>query len=262
MKGLLVYTKMDFARNEWFATHLVEEGKKLGMELRVALVEDGLAVDGETFAIVRTFDGKSNAFLEGLGLRCFNNAETSKIANDKWLTYLLAKELKIPVMPTVLRTQRDHAPLEYPIIMKSLNGHGGKQVHLLRAQEDFERTEKYERYLLQKVAQKTGEDMRIYALRGEPIAAVLRRSTADFRSNFSLGGEFLKAEPTAKMREYIRRIYQRLGCHFVGVDFIYDGEWVLNEIEDSVGCRMLYALGEPDVAVRLLTSIQEDLEGK
>ncbi len=258
MKGLIVYAKEDYKRNEWFARRMIEVGESLGMQLRVRLVEDGLAVDGETFAIVRTFNGEINARLEALGVKCYNDAQTAKIANDKWQTYLLAKELNIPVMPTILRSNRNPAPLEYPVVMKSLDGHGGKQVKLLRSELDFQEAEKYERYLLQKVAQRTGEDMRVYVLRGEPIAAVLRRSKGDFRSNFSLGGEFVKCQPTEAQREYIRRIYERLGCHFVGIDFIYDGEWVLNEIEDCVGCRMLYALGEPDVVERTLSAIRLD----
>ena len=55
------------------------------------------------------------------------------------------------------------------------------------------------------------------------------------------------------MEEAVGRIYSALRCDWIGVDFLPDRNgWVLNEIEDPVGARMLYELTDVDVA-RLLT---------
>ena len=49
-----------------------------------------------------------------------------------------------------------------------------------------------------------------------------------------------------------KKICARLGSDWIGVDFLpHDGGYVLSEIEDPVGARMLYALTDINVARRL-----------
>jgi len=51
----------------------------------------------------------------------------------------------------------------------------------------------------------------------------------------------------------VQILHANLHFDFVGVDFIRDGgAWILNEIEDSVGCRMLYKTSKIDVAKEYL----------
>jgi glutathione synthase/RimK-type ligase-like ATP-grasp enzyme len=91
--------------------------------------------------------------------------------------------------------------------------------------------------------------MRAYVVGGEIVAAVLRSSQTDFRSNFSLGGNVECVQPTDEQREIVQRIYNQLQADYIGVDFLPDGEkWVVNEIEDSAGARMLYQCTDIDIA--------------
>ena len=91
--------------------------------------------------------------------------------------------------------------------------------------------------------------MRVYVLGGEVLAAVKRTSECDFRSNFSLGGKAEIIDLPDEVKEYIRLIIEALSPDLVGIDFIrHNGEWVLGEIEDVVGTRMLYALTDIDAA--------------
>ena len=91
--------------------------------------------------------------------------------------------------------------------------------------------------------------MRVYVLGAEILAAVKRTSDTDFRSNFSLGGKAQITEVPDEVKEIIYRVAGDLECDFVGIDFIrHEGEWVLNEIEDVVGTRMLYSLTDIDAA--------------
>ena len=96
-------------------------------------------------------------------------------------------------------------------------------------------------FLLQKPV-RTGWDMRIYVLGGEIYSAILRTSDTDFRSNFSLGGKVQAVQPDAEAAALVRRITAILPLDFAGVDLLRapDGSYVLGEIEDAVGCRMLY----------------------
>jgi glutathione synthase/RimK-type ligase-like ATP-grasp enzyme len=86
-------------------------------------------------------------------------------------------------------------------------------------------------------------------LGGEILSAAKRTSTSDFRSNFSLGGKAEIVSVPDEVKDVLRTVNTHLGCDFVGVDFIrHDGRWILNEIEDMVGTRMLYSLTDIDAA--------------
>ena len=86
-------------------------------------------------------------------------------------------------------------------------------------------------------------------LGGEVLAAAKRSSLSDFRSNFSLGGKAEIVHVPKEVKDVLGKVYSALGCDFVGVDFIrHDGKWILNEIEDVVGTRMLYSLTDIDAA--------------
>ena len=81
------------------------------------------------------------------------------------------------------------------------------------------------------------------------VAAVKREAISGFKSNFSLGGSAKEVAPTPSQEKVIALLYKHLEFDFVGVDFIMDnGEWVLNEIEDPVGSRMLYHSTGIDIA--------------
>ena len=81
-------------------------------------------------------------------------------------------------------------------------------------------------------------------LSGEIYAAVLRTSETDFRSNYSLGGHAAVIEPDTEMRTLVEKVLTVMPLDFAGVDILRrpDGSYLLGEIEDAVGCRMLYQL--------------------
>ena len=96
---------------------------------------------------------------------------------------------------------------------------------------------------------------------GKILAAVLRRSETDFRSNFSLGGEVSLVDPPAEICEMVETLQTKFAFDFVGVDFIRDeGKWILNEIEDVVGSRMLYKTANLDVAELYLQHVAKEME--
>lgn len=273
MKGWLVYSPEGYALNSWFANRLLSCAAEAGIVLELKLIpsgctaEDWAADEGlPDFAMVRVIRPDVSAFLSEHGVHVVNNAETARIANDKWATYLLAQELGIPVLSTEAITLPAVPSCGFPCVVKSRDGHGGSEVFLVSDAEELARiavsTGKRE-YVAQPLCDEPGKDVRVYALGPEVVAAVLRTSATDFRSNFKLGGEVEAVEPTAFQRDVVCRLQERLGFDFVGVDFIaHAGGWVLNEIEDVVGTRMLYATTAHDAAdllVRRLVRPEEVL---
>ena len=102
--------------------------------------------------------------------------------------------------------------------------------------------------------------MRIYAVGGESVAAVLRSSETGFRSNFSLGGSVELIKPSEQQKAIVKTLYRELKFDFVGIDFLPTKTgWVLNEIEDAAGARMLYALSNIDSAEYIVRRIKQTL---
>ena len=263
MRGLLIYDRIGAKRNEWFIDRLIACASQRGCELSLIIYEDGFnnTLDVKPdFAIVRTIHPELNRMLEDIGVPSFNNYVTSRIANDKWKTCLLASELGISVMDTLpLSSVDDPELLPYPIVIKSTNGHGGSEVFLANNPEECKQAVTLlaqKSAIVQRMCDEPGVDMRVYVLGGKILRAVKRTSQVDFRSNFSLGGKVDLAAPTKEMEEAISRLQSVLKSDLVGVDFIrHAGRWVLNEIEDVVGTRMLYSLTDIDIADKYIEYI-------
>ena len=260
MNGWLIYDSVGVKRNEWFINRLLLQAKSAGLHLQLRTTDEDLfARDLPDFALVRTIAPSLSKRLQDSGVRVFNNAETAEIANDKYKTYLLCKALDLPVLETT-----DGADLGYPCVVKSVDGHGGVEVFWADTEKDKAQAIarlKNKPYILQKPCKVKGRDMRVYAMGDSCVAAVLRRSDGDFRSNFSLGGKVEFCQADGSQKEMVKRLHERLHFDFVGVDFLPDGDggWVVNEIEDCAGSRMLYATSKLDMTALMVEQIKTEL---
>ena len=83
----------------------------------------------------------------------------------------------------------------------------------------------------------------MWLLGGEIYAACLRRSATDFRSNYCLGGSAAVYPLSPAERAQVRAIAALVQADYYAIDFVrHQGRWVFNELEDTVGARMLYDL--------------------
>ena len=175
----------------------------------------------------------------------------------------------------------------YPFVTKPENGHGGNLVRrigeeasfseyltelkswyssaqLRESRGDADRKEAIvfpQKLLLERVASDIGKDLRVYVLGNQILAAMLRESrNNELCANFSLGGTAVPHTLTKKEQTLTERIISALPSDFIGIDFIYhNGEPVFNEIEDAVGCRMLYAFTDLDPAKEFMAYISASL---
>lgn len=271
MNGWLVYDGAGARKNAWFIERLIELGAQAGVSLSLRIYEGAESFAGAAlpdFAIVRVIAPACNAWLEARGVRTFNNAETARIANDKWLTYLACKEGEIPVLPT--RLLAEEVPSEtaaYPCVLKSRDGHGGAEVYLATNGREYAQaanalTSAGKQGIVQAQNTTLGKDVRLYALGGEIVAGVLRTSERDFRSNFSLGGQVQPFEADERQRAIVAKLHEKLRFDYVGVDFLPDGAggWVLNEIEDTAGARMLYQTSSVDIAALFMRHVIRQMQ--
>lgn len=250
----IVYTNVDYKKNEWFAESLKSNLASFGHEVKVVILGDQEEVrDFEfDFVVYRGRNFKQSESYEKHGIKVFNNSVVSKIANDKYDSFFLAKNLQIPQMSTFLPS---NCPLKGPYVIKRRNGHGGSEVYLKDSLDGFN-----DDYVVQELCSNPGKDMRVFVLGNRIIGAVIRSSTTDFRSNYSLGGKISLGQVSPRQKEAIFKIIDAIYPSFIGIDFIYHkGRWVLNEIEDPVGSRSLYKLKKIDLSLLYAEYIQEEI---
>lgn len=255
----IVYDRVRYAVNTFFASSLLSSFKKLGVDARLVFIEDisADAIKNEPMliaAVMRTVSLEISDLLKTNGVRVFNNQKVSEVCNDKYKTYQLALSLNIPVLKTEILPNLAVSAcyFEFPFVIKSRDGHGGKEVFLIKdkAQLDLAyKTIDVDNYVIQKLASDVGQDIRLYFLGNKLLKAIKRTSKSDFRSNFTLGGSAEVITPNSEILGYAKKMAEHLESDFIGIDFFpHNGGFVLNEVEDVVGCRMLYSLTDIDAA--------------
>ncbi len=273
MNGWLLYTSFEAKRNSWYIQQLLQAAQQQGIRLTVLLLEEitfglvqGRAVVYQKsdmlpppdFAICRFAQAQLTKHLELMGIRTFNNSHVSAVANDKYATYQLMTANAVPMLDTWMRPPYGATSL----VHKPVDGKGGQDVRCLTsaAEIDSAATTPCGAWLFQAVASEVGRDLRVYVLGTQIVAAMLRQSDTEFRSNFTLGG---KATPYVLSNDDVRLVSRVTSlCDFglVGIDFLFHhGQLVLNEIEDVVGARMLYAHTDIDIAALYLAFIREKI---
>lgn len=251
VKGILVYTSADAEYNKWFIDHIIEEGRKCNLDIRLVLSDKEEVPDNDIdFAIVRNRDSKLCKRLEENNIRCFNSSYVVNIGNDKWEMYKDFNAAGIPVM----YTQRTKLP--YPFVMKPVDGHGGENVYLIKNADEYKRAidtnpdEKTGKFIFQVPATEKGRDIRVYVVGGIILTAMERIAVdteKDFRSNYSLNGNAKEHALTDEELKLAAKVADHIKADFVGIDLIYNnGRPAVNEIEDAVGTRMLYSLTDID----------------
>ena len=260
INGLIIYHRDDAKKNEFFISSIMQYLQDFSFKMQLIYEND---INKEylnnhhiTFAIYRGRDSKIAKLLEDHHIRVFNSSRVNELANDKYLTYLFMKENSLPVMETFTNINEVNF---LPFIAKSRAGHGGNEVYLSNNKEEFKNKNNY---IFQRMCSTPGKDVRVYVLGRKIYASVIRKSsTNDFRSNFSLGGKVEKFHPTKRMTKIVKKIIDLLHPDYIGIDFIFDkGRWVINEIEDPVGARMLYSLNYKNILQDFAKYIKENIK--
>lgn len=296
MIGWLIYYKESAIYNERYIKFHIEEGDKLGIAVKLILVEDlefgvvdnqwFLKVEGKVetkpdFVICRAIYPLLSRQLEYMGISVFNNSFVSEICNDKARTYQYLAKTGISMVDTSFyRNAQIPQVLNNvmkPTVIKAVEGHGGAQVFLIH-QKDV----KYGKgmtsdhpleadriviglgnsdVVVQPLIGTRHQDLRVYVIGKEIITAILRTAKEGFKSNFSLGGEVCIYSLSDMEKKLVQGIIDQFDFGLVGIDFIIgdNGELIFNEIEDVVGSRMLYQCSDINIVERYLKFIQSKI---
>lgn len=264
MTWWLLYDGRDVERNRAYIEMYFKACEKRRIHLQL-MVEEELEIqaangkyrfwkNGEELELPSAVINRTRSFrlakrLELMGCRVFNNSQLTMLGNDKEMALDYVGRLGGATMLSV--TGNGIEQTGYPCVMKTIDGHGGTEVFWIDGRAEYEQRRKQlagKTFFLQKAATDLGKDLRVYVIGNEIIAAMLRTSRKDFRSNFCLGGNTERYCLSVEERATVQKIVDSLDIDFCGIDFIFDcGKLIFNEIEDVVGARMLYSHTDIDV---------------
>lgn len=260
ISGLIVYNGYDAKCNRFFINKCLELLNDETFSLKYVDEEKILEYVTNNKVDFVIYRGRNYRLLDELeenGIRSFNNVLTNRVANDKYLTYKLLKEENLPYIETYLE------PKSFPCIMKSVSGHGGQEVFLVKSVDEVNqiKVEHPElKFIYQNFLDNNG-DVRIYVLNQKVVVSIKRKSQVDYRNNYSLGGEVELFEPSQEMVESAIKVASLLKADFIGVDFLLTKEgYKIIELEDPVGSRMVYKLKpELDIIKQYVEHIKKNI---
>ena len=292
MVGYLIYHKDEAVKNQKFIACFQEEGKLAGIDFCYVPVEQYTTYPLPDFVLNRTRDSSVSKWYEMKKIPVFHSSFLTEIGNHKMKTYEYLKErlpkeilkekwapksyfLPSDVMAEWLRFLENGQHKILPgiqkyfgdikeFVIKSVDGHGGTEVALLNDNNLEKVVRQFQRKdcILQEKIQSDSKDIRIYLLGNQIYQAVCRQGKKDFRSNFSLGGVAYPCTLSDSQRAWIESFLQAFSEEIIGLagmDFIIDtrGRLIFNELEEMVGCRMLYQYTDKNVVKDYVAWLQK-----
>ena len=245
-KAYLIYDPVDIEKNTWFINHMIECFKQYDVELTLIKDYEYSTITSALFILNRSRNVEIATYFEKLKIPTFNSSLVCLLGNNKYQAYEYLKPFTNNILPYLYNDI-----IEYPCVLKSLNGHGGSEVFLIDTQETYTKSKNTlnKDFITQQLLKDYGVDVRVYILNNQIYACVKRVSHTSFKSNYSLGGSVSLYTLTSKQQQTLNTILENIHFDFVGIDFLMDQDenFYFNEIEDVVGTRMLYQLSNQDI---------------
>lgn len=261
MKGLLVYKKIDYEKNNEYINWMINTASDLGIELILYFSDDFFRngiLQGQgsfDFIINRSRSYDLSLILELNNYKVFNNSTITHIGNNKLAAFKYAQKIGYQ-FPSVLAEWNSLDEL----ISKPVDGHGGYGIEIRHGNYPLFDSLKFQQELKRDVE----GDIRFYIINNEIVHAVIRRPREGLLSNFSKGGIVESYHYSESEKKLIYYFIRGLDIDYAGIDFflLKNGELIFNEIEDVVGSRMLSYLGINNTTEIFLQHIKKVIECK
>jgi len=172
-------------------------------------------------------------FAEAYDIPVVNSAETAEICANKVKNSLALERAGVPTPATEVAFTKD-AALEivedfgYPCVLKPVIGSWGRLMAKIdsrsAAEAIFEHKEtlghyEHKIFYIQEFVDKPGRDIRVVALDGEPVAAMVR-SSDHWLTNAAKGAETDTFELDDEARDLVARASEAVGNGLLGVDLM------------------------------------------
>ena len=274
-----IIEKYNRMTNAYTCNRLVEEAKKLDIDLRIIGIHDtsvgadGIENSGELlekrdFVIHRYKWGKLKSRINQLCTRSYNPMDAYDIYINKFeqVSRLVSEAFIMPkyVLATSKYPYEKLADrLSEPFVAKGLESSMGAEIFLIQNRGDYDALQKYgeaKEWLFEEfVSTSVGRDIRFYSIRGEVAACMTRISGGDFRANVALGAQVRPYEVTPAIRKIAGDIYEQTGLDFLGIDLMFgEDKPYFCEINVMPGIEGIEKATGVNVARKIIETIRGD----
>lgn len=184
------------------------------------------------------------------GVRIVNSPAAIERTVDKYFTLTLAEDAGLPTPRTVVAERFDDAMAGYrelggDVVVKPLFGSEGRGIVRVSDEDSAHRVFKALElgnyvYYLQEYVPHNCEDIRVFVLNGEAVAAMVRRGR-NWKTNIANGASSAPLVLDETLREMSVRATRALGALYAGIDILpcEDGSYKLVEVNGIPGWRGL-----------------------
>ena len=279
LSGYLI-SKYSYPGKVYSFRRFLEEAENLDIDLREIGVADCTIINGKVyfkgellperdFAIVRYYVPAFTEALCRLVKKQYNNTEIIARFRNKYNQISSIKSDYFKQPKSILGSASTdyeflQSKLGLPFIAKGLESYGGQQIFLIMNIFDYDSLKFYfndaKEFLYQQfISESRGEDIRIFVVKGETVAAMQRTSDGDFRSNHSLGGSSARVEISDELRNIGMDIFKQTGIDFVGVELLKGSDGLyFCEINTVPGFESLDMTNDINLAKIMLEVIKLD----
>jgi [lysine-biosynthesis-protein LysW]--L-2-aminoadipate ligase len=206
-------------------------------------------------------------FAEAYGIPVVNSAETAEVCANKVKNSLALAGAGVPTPATEVAFTKDTAieiveQFGYPCVLKPVIGSWGRLMAKIdsrsAAEAIFEHKEtlghyEHKVFYIQEYIEKPGRDIRVVAVDGEPVAAMVR-SSDHWLTNAAKGADTAPFELDGEARELVARASEAVGGGLLGVDLMEtgDGAYTVHEVNHTVEFKALNSVTDVDVPARVV----------
>jgi [lysine-biosynthesis-protein LysW]--L-2-aminoadipate ligase len=206
-------------------------------------------------------------FAEAYGIPAVNSAETAEVCANKVKNSLALAGAGVPTPATEVAFTKDTAieiveQFGYPCVLKPVIGSWGRLMAKIdsrsAAEAIFEHKEtlghyEHKVFYIQEYIEKPGRDIRVVAVDGEPVAAMVR-SSEHWLTNAAKGADTAPFELDGEARELVARASEAVGGGLLGVDLMEtgDGAYTVHEVNHTVEFKALNSVTDVDVPARVV----------
>lgn len=251
-------------------TLTVEEGKPQ-LYYCNELVDDLHAVIPRVGASNTYFGSSLVRHFQSMGVFCVVGAEPILQSRNKWTSFQILANAKVPVPKTVLGNAYDMEQVlssfnRAPVIIKVLQGTHGHGVILAEtytsALSTIETLKASKvRFVIQEfIAESKGADLRAIVVDGQVVASMIRQSReGEFRSNLHRGGSAEAVELTYQEENLAVRAAKALRLGVCGVDILRSdrGPLVL-EVNSTPGLEGIETTTGINIAGKIISYIERN----
>jgi [lysine-biosynthesis-protein LysW]--L-2-aminoadipate ligase len=223
----------------------------------------------------------TSRFAEAYDVPIVNSADTADICADKVKNSLALEQAGVPTPNTEVAFTTDAAmeiihDFGYPCVLKPVVGSWGRLMAKLESDSAAEAVLEHKEVLghyqhkvfyIQEFVEKPGRDIRVLAVDGEPIAAMVR-SSDHWLTNAAKGADTAEFDLDDEARDLVQKASDAVGGGLLGVDLMETGEdedgnptgYTVHEVNHNVEFKALDNIVETDVPAAVVDWLEQKVE--